>query len=463
MEITTQFSIKYRPHTWEDIVGQDQVVKALRKRIIEENYGKAIILEGMYGCGKTTIAEIYSAAIMSHDKNGNPNWNDPQCKTVLDETFTGDVIRLDGGMFSGKSDMVELLQDLNNRPLYSKNRVIILEECDQLSGASVNALLKTLEDPHPWNHFILLSMLDKKGIPSAIKSRCQTYKINPVEIMPMMMGLKSILEKEELWGNEKIPQSFFLEGLKTISEASLGSMRSAVQYLEQCLTNEAWTSEAISNLLQVMDETAIWKLLDALLAKTKDEEILRKLIWLKTGDEVDHFYQYAIMMLGEALLYKETKVACADGNEDRLKKLAASPNLESLFYCLTLNPQMSKPFMRSSDLVGCIAGYYQGLNFNPNNKTTPVFISGPRLTDKLDNVEGIRTLNSLELAYRQTLPEEKPLIDPETGGFIRVSPNGSKHIIVGNKETGDKLLEKIQPKTVNGVRVRTVKQEELPF
>ena len=149
MEITNQFSIKYRPHTWEEVVGQDSVVKALRKRIIDGNYGKAIILEGMYGTGKSTIANIYASAIMAHDKDGNPDWNNPQCKTVLDETFTGDVMRLDGGMYSGKNDMVELLSDLDKRPLYSKERVIMIEEADQLSGQSINALLKSLEDPKP--------------------------------------------------------------------------------------------------------------------------------------------------------------------------------------------------------------------------------------------------------------------------------------------------------------------------
>ena len=365
MEITSQYSIKYRPKTWDEVKGQDKTVKALRKRILDNNFGKAIILEGPFGCGKTTIAQIYAAAIMSHDKDGNPNWDNPECKTILDETFTGSVIRLDGGMFSGKNDMVDMLSDMNKRPLYSKDRVIIIEECDQISGASINALLKTLEDPHPWNHFILLSMMDKKGIPAAIKSRCQTYKINSLKVMDIMMGLKDILEKEGLWGAETIPQSFFLEGLKTIAEASLGSMRSAVQYLEKCLMSEAWTSAEISDLLQVLDDAALWQVLDGLLAKTKDETILRKLIWLKTGEEVDHFINYAYVMLSEAMLYKVTQVACDDGHEERLKAIASCPNVDDLFYCLTLHPQLCKPFTRTSDLLSAISSYYQGINFRP--------------------------------------------------------------------------------------------------
>ena len=404
MELTSQYSIKYRPKKWEDVKGQDAAVKALRKRIIDKNYGKAILLEGPFGTGKTSIAQIYAAAIMAHDKDGNPDWNDPECKTILDETFTGSVIRLDGGMFSGKSDMVDLLSDLNKRPLYTKDRVIIIEECDQLTGQSVNALLKTLEDPHPWNHFILLSMLDKKGIPAAIKSRCQTYKIKPLDIMPIMMGLKDILEKEGLWGNEKIPQSFFLEGLKTIAEASLGSMRSAVQYLEKCLMNEAWTSNEISELLQVLDDTAMWQVLDGLLAKIKDESIIRKLIWLKTGEEVDHFLNYSYVMLSEAMIYRTTQVACDEQHEGRLKAMASCPNLEDLFYCLTLHPQLCKAFVRTSDLLGAISCYYQGVNFRPGSAITT-----------------IRQPEKVELGIKDYVNREWPNNSADTSAYTSVS------------------------------------------
>lgn len=423
MEISNQFSIKHRPHCWEDVVGQDTIVKALKKRILDGNYGKAIILEGPFGCGKTTIAQIYAAAIMSHDSKGNPNWNDPECKAILEETFNSDVIRLDGGMFSGKSDMVDLLQDLNKRPLYSKNRVIIIEECDQLTGASVNALLKTLEDPHDWNHFILLSMLDKKGIPAAIKSRCQTYKVKSLDVMPIMMGLKNILEKEGLWGDKNIPQEFFLEGLKTIANCAQGSMRSAVQYLEKCLVNEAWTKDVIIDLLQVLDDVAMWEILEALLTKTKEESVLRKLIWMKTGDEVDHFINYCVMMLSEAMLYRVTKVACDEQHEARLKTLSEAPYVESLFYCLTLHPQMSKGYVRTSDLLSCIVSFYQDVNFKPGNaivvesrgdnkqpKFGDLTVSTVLLTKESNSETPIKIGSDKKLEWLENEKEETPKI-----------------------------------------------------
>lgn len=419
MESINQWSLKYRPRKWEDIYGQDQIVKALKKRILSGDYGKALIFEGLYGCGKTTIAEIYAAAIMSHDKEGNPNWDDPQCKSILDGTFTGDVIRLDGGIDSSKSAMVETLAELSNRPLYSKHRVIIIEEADQISGSAINTLLKTLENPCPWNHFILLSMMDKKGIPAAIKSRCQTFKVKPLEITSLMMCMKGILEKEGLWGASHIPQEFFLEGLSYIAQVSNGSMRSAVQFLEQCVMNEAWTLKEIKPLLDVLDEAAIWEILDALLDKTKDENILRRVIGFKTGDEVDHFLNYSVMLLSEAILCKETGVAYDEKNYNRLMRMGKNPNCETLYYCLTLHPQLSKGYVRGSDLVGCLACYYQGVDFKPGQPIVPsqnsnqenkivigvpnppnIFVDTPATEDKKDTPKiRTRVLKSSQPAF----------------------------------------------------------------
>lgn len=370
MEITNQWSIKYRPHRWEDVYGQDSTVKALRKRILTGNYGKAIILEGPYGCGKSTICNIYAAAIMAHTEDGNPDWSNSECRQVLDETFAGDVVRLDGGMFSGKSDMIDVLAPLSRRPLYSKDRVIIIEEADQLSSAAVNTLLKTLEDPRPWNHFILLSMMDRKGIPAAIKSRAQTYRVGLLTVMPTMLALKVILEKEGLWNDTSIPQQFRLEGLKFIAEASKGSLRSAVQYLEKCVVNEAYDRKAMEELLQVVDETAAWRILDALLEKTRDRDVWMSIMNTKTGDETMHLYNYMSMLLSEAIVCKETGFSYDEDHYDRLYRMGMNPNCERLYYCLTLHPQMNKDYIRTTDLLGALACYYQGVDFAPKSVNT---------------------------------------------------------------------------------------------
>jgi DNA polymerase III subunit gamma/tau len=369
-ETISQYSLLYRPRKWGHIFGQDSVVKALRKRILDNDFATATLLQGPFGTGKTTICEIFAAGMQAHDENGNPDWDNPSCQAILKGTFDRDTIRLDGSQLSGKADIVEATRNINMKPMYDRYRIIIIEECDQLSTAGMSSLLKVLETSKPYVKFILLSMEDK-GVPPAVKSRCQTYNIRPLGIRDTMMCLKDIMEQTGDWTNEKIPNDFRLKGLSAIASAAQGSMRQAVQYLEKCIVNEAWTEEEISDLLEVMDEVATYKILDGLLVKSKDESLWRKLIWMKTGDETNHFINYALMMLSEAMIYKETEVAAADNTEWRMKSLSSSPNIDKLFYCLSLHPQLTKPYIRTSDILGALASYYQDVDFRPNSIRSP--------------------------------------------------------------------------------------------
>ena len=358
-----QWSLQFRPRKWEDVYGQDSTVKALKKRIINQDFPTAVLFQGKFGCGKTTLAELFAAAMQASLPDGNPDWSKPACKSILSGAFDRDTIRLDGAQLSGKSDVIEYTRDLNSRPIYDSRKVLILEEVDQISSAGMSSLLKVLESVPKWVTIILLSMEDK--VSGAIKSRCQCYNIRPLNVKDIMYGLKHILDETGIWEDEKVPQSFKLEGLATIANSCEGSMRVAVQYLEKCIVNEAYTKPEIINLLEVVDESVIWEMMDSLLKGEKNETVLRSIIGMKTGEQVMHFYQYCIMMLGEAVLYKETKVAYDEQCEPRLKKLASYPELERLFYCLTLHPQMNKPYLRTSDVVAAIASFYQGIDFRP--------------------------------------------------------------------------------------------------
>lgn len=377
----SQYSLKFRPLYFRDVYGQDATVKALRKRVLANDFPQAICLRGPFGCGKTSLALIMAAAMMSHTEDGEPDWNCPDNKSILNQTFDRDVMLLDASRWSGKDAMLEFTQSISTRPLYSKSgiRVCIIEEADQASSAAMLSLLKILESPKPFNKFILCSMEDK-GVPKSVLSRCQCYNINSIGMGSIMYNLKHIMEETGDWGNEKIPQEFKLEGLATIANAANGSMRVAVQYLEKCIVNEAYTKPEIMNLLEVVDESAVWEMMDSLLKGEKDETVLRSIIGMKTGEQVMHFYQYCIMMLGEAVLYKETKVAYDEQCEPRLKKLASYPELERLFYCLTLHPQMNKPYLRTSDVVAALASFYQGIDFRPGKSPVIADAFKPSIT-----------------------------------------------------------------------------------
>lgn len=359
--ITTQFSIAYRPRVWEDVYGQDFIVKDLRKRIIDDNFPKAVLFRGKYGTGKTTMAQMFAAAMQAHDEKGNPDWTHKSNVGILKEEFIRDTKVLDGSQLGGKVDMVEFTRTIKQRPMYDKYKIFIIEEADQLSSAAMNALLKCLEDPSPYTHFILLSMNDKKGISPAIQSRCQVYNVKDIDIKDCMYGLMNILKKRGDWDN--LSDEFRLRGLATIASAAKGSMRSAVQYLEQCLVNEAFNPEQIEQLLHTTDEVATWRILDLLVKKDKSEDLLKTVM---DADPME-LYNYLTLILSEAVLYRDTGFCYPGANEERLKTIGKSDEAVRLYYILTLHPQMNKGYLRTADLIGALTCFYEGLDFRPDS------------------------------------------------------------------------------------------------
>ena len=115
-DTVTQFTIAYRPKTLDEVRGQDQIVRDLKRRQKEDVWPKAMLFQGPFGTGKTTLAQIVAAMMEACDKKGNPDWNHPSNKSILRETFDRDVERVDGSQFS-KADLVDFTAHLKMRPM----------------------------------------------------------------------------------------------------------------------------------------------------------------------------------------------------------------------------------------------------------------------------------------------------------------------------------------------------------
>ena len=352
----TQYSIAYRPHRWEDVYGQDVVVNALRKRVLENNFPKATLLVGPFGTGKTTIAEILAACMQSSCPDGNPDWNHPSNKPILDETFTRDTQRLDGSRIGGKGDVVEFTNILKIKPMFDRKRVLIIEEADQMSSAAQNALLKVLEEPDTNTHFILLSMNDKNGVSAPIKSRCQVFTVKALKITDLMKAMKHVMKITGDWQNESIPDDFKLKGLSLIASSAKGSLRTALQGLEGCIVAKAYTEEAIGELLEsVSDDVKMFKILQLILDKSKEGAL-----WESIFDFKDpmHLYNYMSMLVAEAVLWKQTGYKYSE-TAYGLEVLGKHENIQDLFELLTTHPLLNKPFIRTTDLIGALMSFYQ--------------------------------------------------------------------------------------------------------
>ena len=354
-----QFSIKHRPRKFEELFGQDFIKKDLIKRAATKNFPRAMLLRGLHGTGKTTTAHVIAMTLQcsNPDSEGNPCGVCNSCKSIIEERFDRDTMMLDGSQIGQKDNVVEFTSVINIKPMYDKNRVFIIEEADQLSTGASNALLKVLEAPQDNVYFILLSMVPG-GVSPAIQSRCQVFNFKPISIRDMMMALKTILEKEGLWNDPSIPNTFRTQGLAAIATASKGSLREGVQLLEKCVIGEYWTPEVIQEALGIVDEASTYKVLTGLLDFSKDESIWNT---VSSADPAE-LYNYLTLILSDAMICKTTGYVKNEFYADSTRFIASHPNAEKLFTILTEYPQLSKPYVRKADLMAALASYYLKYN-----------------------------------------------------------------------------------------------------
>ena len=357
-DTVTQFTIAYRPKTLDEVRGQDQIIKDLRRRQREDTWPKAMLFQGPFGTGKTTLAQIVAAMMEACDKQGNPDWEHPSNKSILRETFDRDVERVDGSQFS-KADLVDFTAHLKMRPMYDKRRIIIIEEADQLSTAAINALLKVMESPQPNVHFILLSM-EEKGIPGAIKSRCQVYKVKPLSIKDIMLTLHNVMIKSGYENDKNVPTSFKVEGLGEIAKTSGGSMRTALSNLERCLSAGIFTKEAIQKEFFVVDETSTLNVLRGILGLSTDGSMWSTL----SKSNPQEIYNYMTSILASALMYDVSGYLENDYFENSYRELLSYKKDDivlayELYDMLENSPCLNKAYMRKADLIGVISQFYK--------------------------------------------------------------------------------------------------------
>lgn len=369
-DTVTQFTIAYRPKTLDEVRGQDQIIKDLRRRQREDTWPKAMLFQGPFGTGKTTLAQIVAAMMEACDKQGNPDWEHPSNKSILRETFDRDVERVDGSQFS-KADLVDFTAHLKMRPMYDKRRIIIIEEADQLSTAAINALLKVMESPQPNVHFILLSM-EEKGIPGAIKSRCQVYKVKPLSIKDIMLTLHNVMIKSGYENDKNVPTSFKVEGLGEIAKTSGGSMRTALSNLERCLSAGIFTKEAIQKEFFVVDETSTLNVLRGILGLSTDGSMWSTL----SKSNPQEIYNYMTSILASALMYDVSGYLENDYFENSYRELLSYKKDDivlayELYDILENSPCLNKAYMRKADLIGVISQFYKKVASMKNRIALP--------------------------------------------------------------------------------------------
>jgi len=251
---------KWRPQTFEEVVGQETVTKTLQNAIKSERVAHAFLFAGVRGVGKTTTARILAKALNCQEgPTPSPCGQCVSCRDIT-EVNSIDVLEIDAASNTGVDNIRELRESARYGTARDRFKIFIIDEAHMLSNAAFNALLKTLEEPPPHVKFILATTEYAK-IPVTIASRCQQYDFKPIPFSLILERLE-LLRKEE--GIEISEHS-----LRAIVSVAEGSMRDAQSALDQIIAfgGKQISDEAVRVLLGVVDEKAILSLVDAVLER----------------------------------------------------------------------------------------------------------------------------------------------------------------------------------------------------
>lgn len=314
---------KFRPNEFEDVKGQDAIVRTLKNQIEADRIGHAYLFCGTRGTGKTTVAKIFAKAVnCEHPVDGSPCGECAVCKAIAAGNSMN-VIEIDAASNNGVDNIREIREEVAYRPTEGRYKVYIIDEVHMLSAGAFNALLKTLEEPPSYVIFILATTESHK-IPVTIQSRCQRYDFHRISIDTIAGRLRELMEKEQISVEEK--------ALRYVAKAGDGSMRDALSLLDQCIAfylGQELTFDKVLEVLGTVDTEVFSKLLRKVLGQdvTSCIHILEDL--LVNGKELGQFVNDFTWYLRNLLLVKTSEDAeeVLDVSSENLKALQEESQL----------------------------------------------------------------------------------------------------------------------------------------
>ena len=329
---------KYRPSTFEEVVGQKHVVMTLQNAVKNNKLAHAYLFCGPRGTGKTSVAKLLAKTINCTSEN-KPCGHCANCIDIQESTHP-DVVELDAATNNGVDEVRELIEKVKYAPMQGKYKVYIIDEVHMMTPSAFNALLKTLEEPPEYCVFILATTEPHKVLPTIV-SRCQRFDFNKVPVPVMKERLRYIVDKEGIKCDDS--------ALQLISELAEGGMRDALSVLDQCIAyaENNITAEDVSVVYGIATTAEKLELLKAV--KDKDVQKTMSMVSDFSGRGIDlqRLTLDLINLAKEAVIYSYSK------NKDLLEKATVDQVRE------LLNEYSSGELLKCIDYLMDTSGKYK--------------------------------------------------------------------------------------------------------
>ena len=305
---------KYRPQTFESVVGQQTLTETLQNAIRQNHLAHAYLFCGPRGVGKTTCARIFAKTINClNPQNGFDACNECESCRAFNEQRSFNIHELDAASNNSVDDIRNLIDQVRIPPQIGKYSVYIIDEVHMLSAGAFNALLKTLEEPPSYAIFILATTEKHKVLPT-ILSRCQVYDFNRITVPDTIAYLQSVAQKEGITVSE--------EALNVVAQKADGGMRDALSIFDQLVAfcGSTITYERTIEVLNVLNVDYYFSLVDNALAHNTAQALLLFNDVLNHGFDAGHFVTGFAQHLRDVLVSKDAATLPLLETSDAIKK-----------------------------------------------------------------------------------------------------------------------------------------------
>ena len=328
------FARKWRPKTFDEIIGQDHVAQILKNAIKSDRVAHAYIFSGPRGVGKTSAARIFAKALNCEKGPAPEPCNSCEACGQISESRSLDVLEIDGASNRGIDEIRNLRENVKFAPAQGRYKIYIIDEVHMLTAEAFNALLKTLEEPPPHVKFIFATTQANKVLPT-ILSRCQRFDFRKISTKDIVDKLSFISKEEKLQVQD--------DALFAIARAADGSMRDAESILDQLssFAGKKIGLESVNRVLGTLGGETLFEIADAVAAKDTPgvlkmvDELAKegKDISLVALELLEHFRNLMIAKVGKN---PEELIDLSEESVKRLSRQSANFTIEDLLYFINV-------------------------------------------------------------------------------------------------------------------------------